>query len=182
MASSSSSSGFISPGDELVDSVTLLRTRPWFLHGYAAPFFVLYPAWAYVWMIHFGVEDNFEPGIIALVGIALIQILAGLSCYWSVHVLALFTCSKVKKPSDATSVKVVPTANNGFAEIVRVRRDADETWFMFQKLKYFWEDDKKVFRGVSFPSDHSFQHYLDWKGYESEESLATVEKHFGKNR
>ena len=94
-----SPSNLISPGDELVSSVTLYRLRHWSLHGHIGPFFVLYAAWAYLWTIHFGVEGNLEPGMIAFAAIAMLQILLSLSCYWSVHVLGFLTCSQVRLPS-----------------------------------------------------------------------------------
>ena len=78
--------------------------------------------------------------------------------------------------------KVIPTANNGSSELVRVSHtNQGEIGFIFQKLKYVFDDEKKTFKRVEFPADHSYQHYLNWKGYESDEDLAKVEKHFGNN-
>ncbi|CAG0878478.1 unnamed protein product [Darwinula stevensoni] len=89
-------------------------------------------------------------------------------------------------PRKATVVKVIPTPNNGSAEVVKLRHDfeshgEEEICFEFQKTKYIWDEDKKCFRGLQFHVDHSFDFYQEWRGY-TDEDLPRVEKHFGKNR
>jgi len=37
-------------------------------------------------------------------------------------------------------------------------------WCIFQKLKYMWDEDKGVFRGLEFPTDRTFRHYLNHQG------------------
>ena len=98
--------------------------------------------------------------------------------------LCWLTCTPVASQSDATVAKVVPTPNNGSAELVRLKaqKGTGGAWFLFQKLKYVWDGERKVFRGLQFPTDHSFAHYLDWKGYEEEEALNAVERDFGNNK
>ena len=112
-----------------------------------------------------------------------LQILLCLSCYWSVHMLCWLTCTPVRTHAEATVAKVVPTPNNGSSELVRMNvRGPDACWFNFQKLKYVWDGERKVFRGLQFPTDHSFAHYLEWKGYEEEEALNKIEGDFGNNK
>lgn len=90
--------------------------------------------------------------------------------------------TKVKRLKDATLAKVVPTPNNGSSELVRIHRSSDdETWFVFQKLKYIWDDEKKLFRGLEFPANQSYEFYLDWRGHATDEDVAKTEKHFGNN-
>ena len=101
--------------DSLVSRVGLYRARPWMYHGYVAPFLlVIYPLWAYVSVLG-GLPASISkplghpPGeplpaeatLIGFVVIAFFQILVVLSCMWSVHVSAFFTCTKV------TSIKVI---------------------------------------------------------------------------
>lgn len=77
---------------------------------------------------------------------------------------------------------MIPTPNNGSSELVRVTHSqTGEIGFIFQKLKYVFEEEKKTFRRVEFPADHSYQHYLNWKGYEADEDLGKTEKHYGNN-
>ncbi len=59
------------------------------------------------------------------------------------------------------SFQVVPTENNGSAEMVRLARAGPHPlWFTFQKLKYVWDLDKKLFRRIQFPVDLSLKSYL----------------------
>jgi cation-transporting ATPase 13A1 len=55
----------------------------------------------------------------------------------------------------------VPTVNNGSAELIRLARAGPHPlWFTFQKLKYVWDPDKKIFRRIQFPVDLSLRSYL----------------------
>ena len=56
----------------------------------------------------------------ALLGI--LHLLLCLSCVWSVHIRCLVTCNKVKRLQQAQCVKVVPTPNNGHAELVDLQK------------------------------------------------------------
>lgn len=55
------------------------------------------------------------------------------------------------------------------------------TWFIFQKTKYVWDEDKKQFRGLQFPTDLSFKEYVEWKGYQEDVDIANAEMKYGKN-
>jgi cation-transporting ATPase 13A1 len=161
-------------GDELVQAVTLHTERHWLLHSYVCPFVPLYGTWIYAYLIglaDFGpLSENQEAGIIALVVIFLAQVLVVLTCHWSVHFMAWSTCSKVSDPMQATVAKFVPTANNGSAELIRVHRGKAKNgsgpviWCIFQKLKYIWDENKKAFRGLEFPTDKAYSHYLNHTG------------------
>ena len=161
-------------GDELVKGVSLHSERHWLLHSYVCPFVPFYGSWIYAWFIgmsEFGpLSENPEAGIIALVAIFLVQVLVVLTCHWSVHFMAWSTCSKVSDPSQATVAKFVPTANNGSAELIRVNRGKQKDgagityWCIFQKLKYLWDEEKKAFRGLEFPTDKPYAHYLNHTG------------------
>jgi len=181
---SSAADALISPGDELVSRCTLYRARHWAWHGHVAPFVLAYAGWAYVWTFVASAGDHREPCLISLAAIGCVQILLCLSCHWSVHVMAAMTCGKVRQPGDATVAKVMPLPNNGSSELVAVRRDDEtgETFWIFQKLKYSWDADKKHFRAAEFTVDRPLKHYLDWKGYEDEESLEKVKKRYGDNK
>ncbi len=89
---------------------------------------------------------------------------------------------QVSNPREATLAKVVPTANNGSSELVRVREESGEVFFIFQKLKFTFDEERKLFRGVEFPADRSYRFYLDYRGHEDEEELAKTRRHFGDNK
>ena len=103
------------PLNEEIQQLSLYNLRPIVLHGYVAPFLVLYTGWLYVWMAIYGVEDYYEAGLIALAIIGLLQILTCLFCHWFVDVRTLLTCTKVRKVlycvkiSLCTHIRPVPT-------------------------------------------------------------------------
>jgi hypothetical protein len=73
------------------------------------------------------------------------------------------------------------------AENLALQEEPDSTpaetiWFMFQKTKYVLDEEKHLFRGLTFPVDHSFGYYNSWRGHETDESLAENERHYGTNQ
>ena len=49
-------------------------------------------------------------------------------------------------------------------------------------MKYVYDaQEKKQFQPVLFPIDHSFKHYMEWKGYQEEADIAKAERKYGKN-
>lgn len=176
-------------GDELVSSVTLYRRRPRLLHGTVLPFLaVLYPGWVYVWLGVYGASEYPEAGLLALAAIGIAHVLTALSGYWSVHVHCWLTCSKEPDPNLATLAKVIPTPNNGSAELVTLQRNQDENGektlsFEFQKIRYIFDyREKKCFLPVAFPINQPMGHFQSWRGYQEETELRVAEKRYGTNR
>ena len=166
--------------DDLIASISLYRDRHWAYHGYVTPFLVIYPAWFYYTFLHTH-DYPLEGCLIALVAIFIVQVLMILSCMWSVHVMAVFTCKQVTRVQDATVAKFVPTPNNGSPEILKIKRNKTHTWCIFQKLKYVWDEDKRTFRGLVFPNDLSFETYLSSRGHEDEAQLKEKSELYGNN-
>ncbi|KAM9844108.1 endoplasmic reticulum transmembrane helix translocase [Aulostomus maculatus] len=176
-------------GDELVSSVTLYRRRPRLLHGTVLPFLaILYPGWLYVWLGVYGASEYPEAGLLALAAIGIAHVLTALSGYWSVHAHCWLTCSKEPDPNKATLAKVIPTPNNGSAELVPLQRDQDENGdgilcFEFQKIRYnFDHKEKKCFFPIAFPISHPMGYFQSWRGYQEEADLRAAEKRYGTNR
>ncbi|XP_050396318.1 endoplasmic reticulum transmembrane helix translocase [Patella vulgata] len=174
------------PVNEEIQRLCYHNIRPVIFHGYVAPFILIYSAWLYTWTFAYGVDDYFEGGLIAFAIIALFQVLTSLFCLWSIDVRCALTCSKVSDPFKASWVKVVPTPNNGFTELVKLHLSktdhGEELWFNFQKTKFIYDhEEKKTFLQVSFPINESMQHYMDWKGYQDDNSLKEAEIKYGKN-
>ncbi|XP_068228733.1 endoplasmic reticulum transmembrane helix translocase [Palaemon carinicauda] len=175
--------------DDLVQSVSLYVPRPLLLHGYILPFLILYGGWAWAWIFIYGWEEYFEAGLIALAGLGCLQVLTSLFCHWSVHVRCLLTCRKENNPKIASLVKVVPTPNNGSAELVKIHKmftskedEAESIWFTFQKTKYMWDgEERKRFKGLHFPIDLQLRTYAEWRGYQEDSDLAGAERIYGKN-
>ncbi|CAG9567416.1 unnamed protein product [Danaus chrysippus] len=174
--------------DDLVQYTQLFKPVATILQGTILPFLIIYPIVFYCWIFVYGFNENFEAGFVTVAIVAIIQILICLCCYWSVHINCFLSCSPVKDPLQASIVKVVPTSNNGFSEIVRLHHTKSmnksetnpDVWFIFQKSKYVYDWDKKTFNTVVFPVDKTYEEYIDSKGHDDETILA-AENEFGKN-
>ncbi|XP_030752432.1 manganese-transporting ATPase 13A1 [Sitophilus oryzae] len=172
--------------DDLVQSVSLYTRLPFIFHLYLLPFLILYPIWIYLWIGLWGFWDHYEGGFVGLAIIGCMQILSCLACYWSVHINCFFTCKKEKDPFKATITKVVPTPNNGSSEILWLRKlkppDNDNmVYFIFQKTKYIWDTEKKLFRDIEFPIHKSYSEYNSSKGFQEEEDVKQASIIYGKN-
>ncbi|CAH1104950.1 unnamed protein product [Psylliodes chrysocephalus] len=171
--------------DDLVQSVSLYTATPAFFHLYVLPFIIIYSSWLYLWLGIYGFEEHYEGGFVGIAVIGCFQILSCLMCYWSVHINCFFSCRKEKDPIKATLAKVVPAPNNGSSELVCLRHtknDVDITiWFIFQKTKYIWDSDKKIFRGLEFPVHKSFSEYGLSKGLQEDIDIIEAEQLYGKN-
>ncbi|CAG9858501.1 unnamed protein product, partial [Phyllotreta striolata] len=171
--------------DDLIQSVSLYTVRPSLLHLYVLPFLIIYSSWLYLWLGIYGFEEYYEGGFVGLAVIGCMQILTCLACYWSVHISCLFSCKKEKDPFKATVAKVVPTPNNGSTELICLRQakaDSETTlWFSFQKTKYIWDPDKRMFRGLEFPIHNSFAEYSASKGLQEDIDIIQAEQIYGRN-
>jgi len=174
--------------DDLVQSVSLHIPRQFLFHGYILPFLTLYGCWLYGWFFVYGVEEYYEAGLIGVAVIGLVQILSCLCCHWSVHVQCFLTCKSERDPLKSKVAKVIPTANNGSSELVSVHHYKDEVnqrvniWFIFQKTKYVWDENKKQFCGLQFPVDLSFGEYMEWKGYQEDHEVTYADIKYGRNQ
>ncbi|KAF8774031.1 endoplasmic reticulum transmembrane helix translocase-like [Argiope bruennichi] len=171
--------------DELVNNVTLYRSRRLLFCGQVGPFFIFYLIWFYIWAFQYGVSEYFEAGMIAIAIIGIIQVLTCLFGLWSVHIRCLLAYNKESDVLKARFAKVVPTPNNGSTELVALSHSKDENghhaWFKFQKTKYIYDFEKKSFQGLTFPDNLSFKHYQEWKGFADETELKAAESKYGKN-
>uniref|UniRef100_A0A131Z2X6 Endoplasmic reticulum transmembrane helix translocase n=1 Tax=Rhipicephalus appendiculatus TaxID=34631 RepID=A0A131Z2X6_RHIAP len=173
--------------DELVQRISLHTRKPFLLDGCVSPFLTLYTAWLYLWTCVYGVSEYYEAGLIALACLGVVHILTCLFCHWSVHVRCLLSCRRETNPTKATLAKVVPTPNNGSAELVclhvdRVQGEEEPSvWFFFQKTKYQYNFERKAFHGIEFPTEMPLRHYQEWKGYVDDADLAVAERQYGKN-
>ncbi|CAJ0830057.1 17619_t:CDS:10 [Entrophospora sp. SA101] len=71
-----------------------------------------------------------------------------LSCQWSVQARAFFTCVKAK------AIKIIPALHKGKGDLCDLyHADNGEISFTFQKKKYVWDPDKKIFNKLSYPCD-----------------------------
>jgi cation-transporting ATPase 13A1 len=92
MVSARSASGYV---DELVQSVSLHNPRKPLFNGYVLPFMFTELVWVYGWIFVYGLEDYYEPGLVGIAIIGVLQIFVCLCCQWSVHVHTFLNCSSV---------------------------------------------------------------------------------------
>ena len=177
---------FIKEGDALVHRVQLYSEKHWLYHAYIFPFIIVYAIWMYAWLFENFYDLPHEAGMISLAVTFFIQVVIVLACHWSVHVMALVTCTKVSHPNseNATLAKFVPTTNNGSAELKRIHKckTTGDIWVIFQKLKYVWVEDVKQFQGLEFPIDRKLGFYLHSTGYQDEAALESTRRTFGNNK
>lgn len=79
--------------------------------------------------------------------------------------------------------------NNGSPEMVPVHKtQLDEdgkqviSWFVFQKIKYVWDAEKKTFRGIDFPIHRTYGEYIQSKGHQNEADIERAAKKHGNNQ
>ncbi|TMS40027.1 hypothetical protein L596_006463 [Steinernema carpocapsae] len=172
--------------DSLVESVVTYQLRPIWAHAYSGPFFILYAIWLYFWS-SMGMDDNWELGCIIMAGIGVFQVLTVLFCHWFVWIRSLLTCYRIPDASKATLARVTPTPNNGWAEIVPLRRtklkDGEvKLWFEFQKVHYTYDADKKTFRSFEFDVYKPMRYYQESKGLETDEVIEDTRLELGDNQ
>ncbi|XP_025416038.1 manganese-transporting ATPase 13A1 isoform X1 [Sipha flava] len=170
--------------DNLIDSVYLYVPRRIAFHGAIFPFVILYLSWSYFCFYTADLVDFYFPGILA---IAIAQALCSLCCYWSVSFRCLLSCRQVFSAQSAVLVKVIPTPNNGFTELVLLNSFKDQDlqtiiWFRYQEIKYIWNDNKKCFHSLDFPISCSVEHYVNCKGFNSDDQLARAVQLYGRNQ
>ncbi|KAE9554755.1 hypothetical protein FO519_002016 [Halicephalobus sp. NKZ332] len=152
--------------DSLVESVATYDRRKLIGYFYTGPFIPIYAFWIYLWLMIYGQEEFWEFGCIGTVIIALIQ---------------------VKDPRKASLAKVSPTPNNGWPELVPLKRATRpdgslRVWFVFQEVTYNYDDDKNLFVAVEYDTNRPFRFYKNSHGFESEKQLADRAFEIGTNR
>uniref|UniRef100_A0A6M2DGQ8 Putative p-type atpase n=1 Tax=Xenopsylla cheopis TaxID=163159 RepID=A0A6M2DGQ8_XENCH len=174
--------------DDLVHYVKLYQPLPIYLQGNLLPFIVIYIVLFYLWIFVYGFTEYNEAGWLCLGIVGCVQILVSLCCYWTVHVQCFLACRSVKGPEEASIAKVVPTANNGFSEIVKLYHTQEDGskeyihWFIFQKTKYVWDYDKKQFKCIEFPINYTLEYYSESKGHQEDSDVQLAESRYGKNQ
>lgn len=88
---------------------------------------------------------------------------------------------------DGVIAKVCPTKNNGSAKLVPVQQKKQPNgeiscWFIFQKVRYIWNADKKEFAAIDFPIHMQYDEYAKWKGHKSEDEILMARRTYGDNQ
>ncbi|KAF9585540.1 hypothetical protein BGW38_001911 [Lunasporangiospora selenospora] len=76
-----------------------------------------------------------------------------LSCQWSVSIKAALTCKKETDPAKASIIRIIPDKHRGLGALCDLHHENEDIFFFFQKKKYIYNPDKKLFVKLKYPSD-----------------------------
>ncbi|PKC13426.1 hypothetical protein RhiirA5_459417 [Rhizophagus irregularis] len=164
-----------------------LHTRKSLLwHGYIWPFLCLYSLWLYIYIYSY--EEYLaseEWTFLTLVSLITMNALIFLSCQWSVRAKACFTCETKNDIRRAKVIKIIPAPHKGKGELCDLNSARiGEISFFYQKKKYVWDDDKKVFNRLRYPidMDSRISIFRNSKGLETVNEIKSVQEKYGFNR
>ncbi|CAO3617333.1 unnamed protein product [Cunninghamella blakesleeana] len=133
--------------------------RQW--HLYIWPFTILYPFFLYMYYVEYNLYLGSEEWtFVTLTSIIVLQAMIFLSGQWNVKIKARITCLKEKDIRKATKIMISPYRYQGNGTICDLHHGEPnsvhpngEISFTFQQKKYIWDEDKKQFRMILYPSD-----------------------------
>ncbi|KAI9334056.1 hypothetical protein BD770DRAFT_477535 [Pilaira anomala] len=176
---------------ERVASAALLRPLPRRWHVYIWPFVsVLYPVFLYVYKYHYNDYLGSEEWTFVTLGsIITLHAMSFLVCQWSVDMKALFTCVKENDIHKANIIKIVPFRYQGKGTLVPLEHcksleNDDEISFVFQQKKFIYNEDRKQFQKLLYPSDlnHTVKPYQSTKGLKSKKEIESLTHSYGLNK
>jgi len=109
-----------------------------------------------------------------------------LTTIWSVRCKTFFQFRRHQfaDVTSATHVCAIPPPNSGRADVVPLLRketkEGVEVFFVFQQLKYIFDDDKKVFFRLEFPVSGTVKSFVNSCGVSSSTATKLLEK-YGRN-
>ncbi|KAG9509998.1 Manganese-transporting ATPase 13A1, partial [Fragariocoptes setiger] len=173
--------------DDLVEDVSTFTARPLLLHGYLFPFAILQAIVYYLFNANVSTVSttNTEDWLIAVAIVVASQIIVFLFTYWSIDVKCFLCYNRISDPYQAQYVKVRPTPNNGSTELLKLNRDnhtkLSKLWFIFQKTKYVYSDERQHFEALEFECNHELEYYKQCKGYDDPSELQHIKRLYGRN-
>ncbi|CEF67827.1 Cation-transporting P-type ATPase family and Cation-transporting P-type ATPase, subfamily V and P-type ATPase, A domain and HAD-like domain and P-type ATPase, cytoplasmic domain N-containing protein [Strongyloides ratti] len=140
-----------------------------------------------LWNLYYANEEYWFTFVVISVSIFMIQVLLGLFSFWFNEFYYIVSCSPEKDIKIATHALVSPTTNNGWSEIVPIRRThlnngKIKTWLDFQKVIYIYDSDKKRFNQLTFDNNRSFSYFNSWTGLTSDEIINETKLKYGDNK
>ncbi|KAI9596892.1 hypothetical protein BDF19DRAFT_471043 [Syncephalis fuscata] len=129
--------------------------QPFTAWWYVSPFFVLYPSWVAVYQHayeqYLGSE---EWTFLTLGGLITVHILMYLASQWSVTVRVQMTCAKELNINRADIICIIPAAHKGKGVLCDIKRTPNEIYFLLHQKKYIYQEEKKRFEKLTYPTDH----------------------------
>ncbi|KPM38020.1 Manganese-transporting ATPase 1 [Neonectria ditissima] len=170
----------------------LLRPLPFHLHAYVWPFAIAWPIFFRYYLSdelyekHIGAQ---EWTFVWCGAIFTVQSLVWLSTHWSVNLEGKLRAKKASGIEDAELIKIIPIANAGSAEIVKLIRDKAggkvNLSFLFQKRRFLYDPETKTFATLQYDIDQepkpSIGHFQSTRGIVKPSELSRIEQHYGPN-
>lgn len=178
--------------NEQIAQASLHNPLPAYLRAYVWPFTILWPiflAFYFNQNLYDDYIDGQEWTFVWIATIGSLQALAWLSTKWSVNVDTSFTCTKATKVDDAELIKIIPTVNSGAPAICRIERKKEgkitELSFLFQKRRFVWWADRKVFAPLTYVLDEDVKpkigYFQESQGLTTDAEVEKMQKHYGDN-
>ncbi|RPA73823.1 hypothetical protein BJ508DRAFT_418902 [Ascobolus immersus RN42] len=182
----------------LVDAPTiadasLLNPLPTYLRTYVWPFLAAYPAFLSIYLPQESYDKYIQSSewtFVYLGSIITVQSLIWLSCHWSVTLRALFTSVKASDVRSARTIKVIPIANSGTADICPLIHDKtkgheEEISFLFQKRRFLYKPESGSFSPLVYPTDTvpppPLSTFQTSAGLSTQDEINHLQHHYGDN-
>ncbi|KAG0237008.1 hypothetical protein BGW41_000300 [Actinomortierella wolfii] len=177
--------GFPAFQTKLVKASSLHTRLPRIQHLYAWPFLILYPLWTFAYFFKYDEWIKSEEiTFVTLGSLITINALLFLAGQWSVSIKAIVTCKKESDPSKADLICIVPQKDRGLGALCDLHKEENGgIYFFFQKKKYTWDADKKIFVKLRYPSDEglTMKVFQNSRGL-SEDGVKQATLKYGLNR
>jgi len=178
--------------DRQIASATLHNPLPRNLHTYIWPFIIVWPIFLAVYLSSERYDKYIggqEWTFVWVGSILSAQALLWLCTKWDVRLKALFTAVKAKDIRSASLIKLVPVANEGSPEIVKLKRDnaggRQNISFQFQKRRFLYNPEKKSFAPLKFALDAEPKPQLitfqKSQGLTDHSDIRRLQQHYGDN-
>ncbi|KAJ2894289.1 Manganese-transporting ATPase 1 [Zalerion maritima] len=170
----------------------LLLPLPIHFHTYVWPFIIAWPIFLryyYTPELYDVYIHSSEWTFVWIATIVTFQSLFWLSTHWSVTLKGLFTSTKAKTIDDAKTIKVIPVANAGTADICDLIRDKAgnkvNISFLFQKRRFLYDPATKSFTTLTYLIDEepkpNIETFQKSRGVSSKAEIERIEQHYGIN-
>lgn len=170
----------------IVRDSRLLVPKPLISRPYTLYFLPLYATFAHLYIQQY---DRYIQGpewtFVYLGTIISLNILVMLMPSWNIGIAAGFEYAAAGDLAEATHILIHTTANNGSDGIVKIQRVKEEgvlqIFFQFQKKRFLWHEDERVFSSPKFLVDESpkIAAFQDCKGNSGD--LTHLRRLYGEN-
>ena len=178
--------------DSQIKSATLHNPLPRLLHTYLWPFLIIWPAFFAAYFsddFYDDYIDGQEWTFVYTGSIITAQALLWLSTQWNINIRALFTSTKAKDVHSAHSIKVIPAANAGSADICTIQHDKlggkDNISFLFQKRRFIYDNTTKSFTPLRYALDSNpkpdIGYFQSSSGLQTPSEIDRLRQHYGDN-